>query len=448
MRGQLTSPDAGLDVMPAEPEPRPPSTWQIVRQTPRWGWPAYHDLVRTVGSLERAAVFFGLPDRSLRALARRTRRISVLSGELIFHEGEPGDTLFFIEHGRCRVVMEDPPHAMTVAVLAEGDVFGEEACVQEQPHHASVYSQGHCTLLALDRTSLYAVLGRENPVIKELKRLADQRRAAHGYGALHAVQSTRLEQGSVVAVHGSRGGSGSTSIALNLVGALARRFPGQALLLDLDFPFAHSALLAGLVPTTCLARLRAAPAQTFDELLLSAVMYHAGGPMILAGALLPEEADEVTSELVSRAIAVLRKTFRNIVVDTSATFTDPVLTTFELAQAVVLVVGPELSAVKSAADSVDVVLRLGVPEGALRLVLNNRMPKPVLERAAVERLLQRAVDVEVGFDGARPALAGMRGEIVSLTQPRSELARGSEELADLLERAGRGEETADGGRRQ
>ena len=448
MRGQLTSPDAGLDVLPPEPEPRPPSTWQIVRQTPRWGWPAYHDLIRTVGALERAAVLFGLPDRSLRALARRMRRVSVLSGELIVHQGEPGDTLFLIERGRCRVVVEDPPHAMTVAVLAEGDLFGEEACVEERPHHASVYSQGQCTLLALDRTSLYAVLGRENTVVKELKRVAEQRRAAHGYGALTAVENTRLEQGSVVAVHGSRGGSGSTSIALNLVGALARRYPGQALLLDLDLPFAHSALLAGLVPTTCLARLRPAPAQAFDELLLSAVMYHAGGPMILAGALQAEEADEVTSELVSRAIAALRKTFRYIIVDTSATFSDPVLTAFELAQAVVLVVGPELSVVKSAADSIDVVLRLGVPEGALRLVLNNRMAKPVLERAAVERLLQRAIDVEIGFDGARPALAGMRGEIVSLTQPRSELTRGSEELADLLERARRGEETLEGGGRR
>lgn len=447
MRGQLTSPDAGLDVMPVEPQPRPPSTWQIVRQTPRWGWPAYHDLIRTVGSLERAAVFFGLPDSSLRALARRMRRVSVLAGELIVHQGEPGDTLFLIEQGRCRVVMEDPPHAMTVAVLTEGDLFGEEACVEEQPHHASVYSQGQCTLLALDRASLYAVLGRESTVLRELKRLADQRRAAHGFGALNAVHNARLEQGSVVAVHASRGGSGATSIALNLVGALARRSPGQALLLDLDFPFAHSALLAGLVPTTCLARLKASPPPAFDELLLSAVMYHAGGPMILAGALQPEEADEVTPDLVARAIAVLQKTFRHIVVDTSAAFTDPVLTTFELAQAVILVVGPDLSAVKSAADSIDVVLRLGVPEAALKLVLNNRTPKPVLERAAVERLLKRAIEVEVGFDGSRPGLAGMRGEIVSLTQPRSELTRGSEELADLLERTRRGEPTREGGRR-
>ena len=49
------------------------------------------------------------------------------------------------------------------------------------------------------------------------------------------------------------------------------------MLLDLDFPYSHSALLAGLVPTSCLARMGSVPRDSFDEILLSAVLYHAGG---------------------------------------------------------------------------------------------------------------------------------------------------------------------------
>src|SRR5207244_4852940 len=96
------------------------------------------------------------------------------------------------------------------------------------------------------------------------------------------------------------------------------------------------------------------PPDSSGDAVLSAVRYAAGGPMILPGALRPEEADEVTPELVNKAIATLRKTFRYIVVDLGVTITDSTLALFDLTQHVVLVAAPELSAVKSAADAVDI----------------------------------------------------------------------------------------------
>lgn len=439
MRGSVFAPGHRLDGMPSESEDRPSGAEALVRQTPRRGAPAYHDVMRTVALLERAPVFFSLPDGSLHALARRARRVTVASGELIVRQDEPGDTIFFVERGQCRVVVENPPNATTVAVLTDGDLFGVEACVLEQVHPASVYGQGQCTLIALDRPSLYSVVGHEDDTLTELRRVAVERREAYRDGTLRALEGARLELGSVVAVHAPRGGSGATTIALNLVGVLAQRYPGQVLLLDLDLPYAHSALLAGLVPTSCLARLASASPEAFDELLMSAVLYHPGGPMILAGALRPEEADDVTPQLVTRAITSLRKSFRYIVVDTSPMFSDPALAAFDLAQTVVLVVAPDLSAVKSVTDSIGVLHRLGLGDAELKLVLNHRAANPVFERAAVDRLCRRRVDVEIGFDGARPVLAAMQGEIQSLTQPRSEIARGVAELADVLEKARRGE---------
>src|SRR5207248_1893402 len=82
----------------------------------------------------------------------------------------------------------------------------------------------------------------------------------------------------------------------------------------------------------CLARTASLPEGSFDDVLLSAVLYHAGGPMILPGALRPEEADEVTPELITRAIAVLRKSFRYIVVDLGVTITDATLALFDLSK--------------------------------------------------------------------------------------------------------------------
>src|SRR5256886_15387621 len=69
-------------------------------------WPSFHDMVSRLSPLESAAVFFSLPEATLRALARRLRRIKVSAGDMIVFQGEPGDTIFIIERGRCRMVVE------------------------------------------------------------------------------------------------------------------------------------------------------------------------------------------------------------------------------------------------------------------------------------------------------------------------------------------------------
>jgi len=360
--------------------------------------------------------------------------VKVSAGEMILFQGEPGDTIFFIERGRCRVVIEKPPSIVTVALLSEGDFFGEGAALLDRPQQASVYAQTECYLLALDRQSFQSVMaGREREGLDELRRLADQRFNLFADTSVQATWGLLLQEATVVGVYSPKGGSGGTCISLNLVGAFARRYPGEVLLLDLDFPYSHSALLAGLVPTSCLARMSSLPRDSFEEVLLSAVLYHAGGPMILPGALRPEEADEVTAELITRAISVLRKSFRYIVVDLGVTITDATLALFDLTQHIVLVAAPELSAVKSAADAVEILVQLGTPPDRLSVVLNNRSLKAAVTKPAVERTLKREIDIEIQFDGARPEQAAVDGVILSLTNPRSEIAKGAEQLAALLD---------------
>jgi MinD-like ATPase involved in chromosome partitioning or flagellar assembly len=397
-------------------------------------WPSVHDMMARLAILERAPVFFTLRESAQRAVARRLRRIHMPSGEMVVYQGEPGDTLFFIEQGRVRVVVERPPDVVTVAVLAEGDFFGEAACVLSRPQQASVYAQTDSTLLALDRQGLQAALaGRYPEVLEELRQVADQRFRAFADTSVQATWGMLLQEATVVGVYSPKGGSGGTCISLNLVGSLSRRYPGEVLLLDLDFPYSHSALLAGLVPTSCLARMTTVPPESFEDVLLSTVLYHAGGPMILPGALRPEEADEVTPELITKALDVLRKTFRYIVVDLGVTITDATLALFDLTQHVVVVAAPELSAVKSSADAIDILNQLGTPHDRLTVVLNNRSANPAVSGPAVERMLKRKIDVEVAFDGTKPERAAVDGMILSLVNPKSEMTKGSEELAALLE---------------
>src|SRR5205814_2678124 len=72
------------------------------------GWPAPQEMLARVAILEQAAVFYTLPDPTLRVLARRMRPVTVAAGDTVLHQGEPGDSIFLLSSGRCRVVVERP----------------------------------------------------------------------------------------------------------------------------------------------------------------------------------------------------------------------------------------------------------------------------------------------------------------------------------------------------
>jgi CRP-like cAMP-binding protein len=88
----------------------------------------------------------GLADEDRRRVLREARRRRYARGEVIFHEGDPGDTLHLLARGRVAVrVTTELGDTATLAVLGAGAVFGELALVGERPCRAA-------TVVALEPT--------------------------------------------------------------------------------------------------------------------------------------------------------------------------------------------------------------------------------------------------------------------------------------------------------
>jgi CRP/FNR family cyclic AMP-dependent transcriptional regulator len=91
------------------------------------------------------------------------------SREVIFHAGDPGETLFLIRAGRAavRIVTEDGD-TMTLVVLGPGDMFGELALLGEaKPRAATVVALEATQTWTLSRAQL-ARLRAEHPQIDQL----------------------------------------------------------------------------------------------------------------------------------------------------------------------------------------------------------------------------------------------------------------------------------------
>jgi pilus assembly protein CpaE len=213
---------------------------------------------------------------------------------------------------------------------------------------------------------------------------------------------------------------------------MARGNAGDVLLFDMSLPYNHAALLAGLAPSSSLARV-ADSQERFDELLKSALVYHRAGFFVLSAALTPEEADLVTPALLERALGVLRRQFAYVLVDLSTTLSEPVLAVLERSDQVVLVAVPEFSVMKDLIQVKRILLEvLQLPLARIHLIANHRNATSRIGRREIESIVGLAVDHEVRFDGGRPEEAALQGEILAVSDPSSQLTKGVAALARTL----------------
>jgi Flp pilus assembly CpaE family ATPase len=392
------------------------------------------DVTARLATLERAPVFFTLGDAEIRALARRAVPRSVAAGTVIQRQGDRGAALYVVHAGRCEVSAEKRPgHSVVVAFRGPGDSFAEAAVFGDQPVEATVRATEDAVVLVLDRQALLEALPDDSEALMRVQELAHQRRAGLTRLLDKAESLTIDRNASIVSIYSPKGGSGRTTLAVNLAAHLGRRFGGEVLLLDLSLPFNHAALMSKLIPTGSLAGAAQATPEGFEEALLSSVLHHPEGMTLLPGVLRAEEADLINPDLINRALAVLRGTFRYIVVDLGVTMSENVLTVLEQSDPVILLATPEISTLKDIQDVLRIFENiLGIAPSRMVLVMNNTTPRPVVTRPDVERTLKQPVHCEIPFDGSKPDEAAVRGQILVLHDPRSAFARGASTLSGYL----------------
>jgi Flp pilus assembly CpaE family ATPase len=105
----------------------------------------------------------------------------------------------------------------------------------------------------------------------------------------------------------------------------------------------------------------------------------------------------------------------------------------ERSECVVIVIPPEIAAMTDARRSLAVFRDiLNINDSRIELVLNQRVPHPPLDRAAVESILGRKMSVTIGFDDSRPEDAALAGGLVIARDPNSLVARGATDLAKVI----------------
>lgn len=103
------------------------------------------------------------------------------AGEVIFREGEPGNTMFILLKGQVDILKRTDKGAnRQLATLAQGDIFGEMSLMDSLPRSASAIAKVNTEVLAIQEDGFVRLL-EKNPQfgLKLMKGLSKKLRTAN-----------------------------------------------------------------------------------------------------------------------------------------------------------------------------------------------------------------------------------------------------------------------------
>jgi CRP-like cAMP-binding protein len=85
--------------------------------------------------------------------------------EIIFREGEQGDRMFVVQSGRVKVIKETPAGEIVIAILGNGEIFGEMALFSKSPRSATVTALGDARILGIDKKKLFSTISMDPTLV-------------------------------------------------------------------------------------------------------------------------------------------------------------------------------------------------------------------------------------------------------------------------------------------
>ncbi len=128
------------------------------------------------GFLKSIPAFRSLATREIERLSSQCEPARFQGGAQIIRRGDPGDAMYIIQSGECRVpITDERGREKFVARLGPGEFFGEMALLTGEPRNADVYADGDVSCLVIRRAPLQEFLHKHTAVASFLTEILGRR---------------------------------------------------------------------------------------------------------------------------------------------------------------------------------------------------------------------------------------------------------------------------------
>lgn len=200
----------------------------------------------------------------------------------------------------------------------------------------------------------------------------------------------------VIAVYSPKGGVGTSAIAANLAVALHQE-QGDVVLFDTVFQAGDIQVHLNTRPTRTISDLIHEGDLEVD-LLPDILLPHESGIKLLLAPTQPQFADFITPPMITSIISELKKQFKIVVIDTGTHLSDRTLTVLEAADYTLLVIVPELPAIKSAKLYLEVAEQLDFDPTRIMIAVNRANMPGGIRPNQIEKVLKVQGTYPIPYD--------------------------------------------------
>jgi CRP-like cAMP-binding protein len=138
--------------------------------------------------MARSPLFHDMDADELTRIAQTMGRRRYRRNEVIFHEGDPGDSLHVVVEGRVKITRESPEgEEAIVVILGAGDSFGELVMLDGAPRSATATAMDQTETMTMPRAAFMELVEGGSPfrarllegVAQRIRRLTDQLAEVH-----------------------------------------------------------------------------------------------------------------------------------------------------------------------------------------------------------------------------------------------------------------------------
>jgi len=224
-------------------------------------------------------------------------------------------------------------------------------------------------------------------------------RVLDGIARVEAKQKERTRSkvhGKVITLIGAKGGTGVTSLAMHLALELAGQHKSKCLLVDQHAALGDASLYLGTGRHQYSFYELANNTERLDqELLQGFLLRHSSGLHVLDS---PESVDlihQASPSAVEHTLAFLAGVYQYVVVDCPPALTDVTLACISQSDQVVIVLTPELPAIRNTVRYIAHLERLGFNPAKIQVVVNRHSRRGPLTDERIEKALGRPISWRV-----------------------------------------------------
>ena len=232
-----------------------------------------------------------------------------------------------------------------------------------------------------------------------------------------------------ITVFSPKGGTGCTTIAINLAIALRNLIKEPVLLMDGKPVFGHIALMLNIRTTNSITDLISHAGMLDKQLITQVVVEHASGIKVLLGPISPTAAQGIHPEDLYKVITKLQATYPFIIMDGGNYLHENIVTLMDASDKIIVVMNPNLASIRDVRQFIDICFELSYPPEKIILVLNNSGRTTDIRHDEIEKILKQKITCKIPADDKLFLSSLNEGFPALLKNPRHPASKAMQKLA-------------------